>query len=77
MTCRTTFAPTLAGFAVAVAAAVFLVVNAPAGEMDVQAGAALYGSDALAYFTSGEPAEGAAQRKAHQHETERKRSTPI
>jgi len=76
MTCRTTFAPTLAAFAVAVAATVFLVVSAPAGEMDEPAGAELYGSDALAYFASSEPIEGAAQRKA-ERETERKRSTPL
>jgi hypothetical protein len=64
MTRMTSFVPTLAGFAVAVAATVFLVVDAPASEPYASAGAAAYRCDPIAFFAARKPVERATNRKA-------------
>ncbi len=56
--------PTLAAFAVAVAATLFLVSTAWAGEFFERDGAALRGHDPVAYFTDERPVKGSAEHRA-------------
>jgi YHS domain-containing protein len=56
--------PTLAAFAVAVAATLFLVLTAWAAEFFERGGAALRGHDPVAYFTDERPVKGSAEHRA-------------
>jgi YHS domain-containing protein len=70
MNIKSTALSTLAAFVVAIAAALFLVSNALAGEYFEKDGAALRGHDPVAYFSENKPVKGVAEHKAeHQGST--------